>query len=112
MLLDAGADPGATDTGGQTPLHLAAAANTVRPIVAALLAAGADPDARDNSGRTPLHLAAAHRSKPPALEALMDAGADLGARTADGWSPWDVAKDNADLEGTEVYQRLRETGSG
>ncbi len=43
---------------GQTPLHVAAASNCMKPdIVALLLKAGADPKAVDKSGKTPLDLA-------------------------------------------------------
>ena len=111
-LVDAGADPRGTDAGGRTPLHLAAAANTVPPIVAALLHAGADPDARDKSGRTPLHLAAAHQHHASRSQGA--AGRRRRSRSADGGWPESLgfARNNSGLEGTAVYRRLEEAGSG
>ena len=60
-LLRAGADLGARDSAGSTPLHVAA-----RPwwredvaVVSLLITAGADPEARDAAGRTPAQVAEA-----------------------------------------------------
>ena len=50
LLLAAGADPGAHQQGGFTPL-MAAALHGNEPMVAALLAAGADATARSDDGR-------------------------------------------------------------
>ena len=55
-LLEAGADPGAPDYQGNTPLHLAARMNRVR-AVRLLLDAGADAEAANEEGLTPLDLA-------------------------------------------------------
>ena len=57
--LTAGADPGAPDEDGWTPLHTAAANGTTPSVVEALLDAGADPRALTRDGLTPLHVAAA-----------------------------------------------------
>jgi ankyrin repeat protein len=58
MLIERGADVHAGDSGGHTPLHIAAEAGYV-PIVKALLERGADPHAVDAEDRTPLSRAAA-----------------------------------------------------
>lgn len=55
-LLEAGADPGAPDYQGNTPLHVAARMNRVR-AVRLLLDAGADAEAANEEGLTPLDLA-------------------------------------------------------
>ena len=51
-LLDSGADLGAVNVHGWTPLHFAAAYNQDERIVAALLDAGADPAAVTLQGDT------------------------------------------------------------
>jgi ankyrin repeat protein len=56
-LLEHGADVGARDTSGMTPLHVAFRRNTGVRTVGALLEHGADPKLRDNDGKTPLDLA-------------------------------------------------------
>ena len=53
LLVDAGADVNATEGGGMTPLHYAAA-DGLGPLVSVLLDAGADASATDESGKTPL----------------------------------------------------------
>jgi ankyrin repeat protein len=58
LLLDAGADPNATQAAGFVPLH-SAAQNGDRALVELLLARGADANARTEDGRTALALAEA-----------------------------------------------------
>ena len=52
VLIDAGADLKATDEGGVTPLHSAAAYNHNPSVLAALIDAGADLKATDEDGQT------------------------------------------------------------
>ena len=66
---------------------------------------GADLTAWDKGGRMPLHWAAL--SATPAVVALLfDRGADATLRDRTGKLPFDLAKENAALQGTAVYRRL------
>lgn len=79
MLLDAGAEVGAsTRVGEHTPLHVAARAQAA-DVVDALLVAGADPDATTTKGVTPLHFAA-EADGARSIELLVAAGANVDAR--------------------------------
>ena len=88
LLLSRGADPGAADQHGVTPLHLAASA----AVAQALLAAGADVHARDEALLTPLHDAILE-DRREVVELLLDAGADLLAVDAKGYTPLRMARD-------------------
>ena len=99
-----GADPGARDRNGVTPLRAAASSGDVEAI-GALLDAGADPGAGDKKGYTPLHRAA-RWGHAAAIGALLDAGADPGARDRNGKTAFDLIRDGSPLVGTEVYWRL------
>jgi len=91
--LDSGADVGARDRFGRTPLHQAARYGGA-DVVDALVTAGADVDAEDDGGWTPLHWAA-WEDDADAVLVLLVAGADGGERTADGQLPADVARSGA-----------------
>jgi ankyrin repeat protein len=54
VLLEHGANVGAVDNEGRTPLHAAAEGGKVK-VVRVLLEHGANVDAVDNEGRTSLH---------------------------------------------------------
>ena len=56
-LLEAGADPNARSTSGQTPLHAAARSTRTAAVFEALLKGGADANARDGDGKTARDLA-------------------------------------------------------
>ena len=130
--LSAGANLGARDEAGRTPLHVAAANNPAPSVIMALTDAGADPRAHDEAGNTPLHLAAM-KNGARVIVALTTVGADPGA--GDGFSrtplhaaamenpdpavimalieagatPFDYARrHNKALRGTDAYWRLNE----
>lgn len=90
LLLELGADPGALDHYGHTPLYCVANACTAaraNAIVRVLVSTGADPNIHDNVKRcTALHMAA-RRGNVPVAEALLDGGADLEARDRAGDTP-------------------------
>ena len=79
--LSAGADPGARDEDGATPLHKAAVRFFEKnpSVITALIEAGAYPGAINRRGYTPLHMAAQDNSNPSVITALIEAGADPGA---------------------------------
>jgi ankyrin repeat protein len=72
----------ATDEGGSTPLHHAAAFGNLATMKA-LLANGANVNAKNRRASTPLHWAILDEAK---VRLLLDAGADKDARQADGRS--------------------------
>ena len=73
ILLDAGADPGASSRSGWTALHGAAEHGSV-PIIKMLAAAGGDVSAQAKSGKTPLDIARQY-ARPEAAQALEALGA-------------------------------------
>ncbi|CAD7699544.1 unnamed protein product [Ostreobium quekettii] len=80
-LLRAGADVGATNADGWTPLHWAAAFGD-GSVVEALLEGGAQVEVREGDGLTPLMVAAA-RGNVATARALVGAGADVNARSTE-----------------------------
>ena len=115
-LVDAGADPEATDKAGKTPwdyvkenpvlkgLHPRPAKVSCKnwntksffkranaAAVSRCLKAGAKVGARDETGATPLHLTAQHGKTPTVVAALVQAGARVSARDETGATPLHTA---------------------
>jgi uncharacterized protein len=80
LLLNAGADPNASNDEGIMPLHLAASAD----MVELLIRHGAEINGRTHDGRTPLIVHAAELEGIESMEALLECGADAGAVDAHG----------------------------
>src|SRR5205814_1193366 len=76
LLLDAGADPHAIGSAGQTPL-IAAAALGREEVVAELVSGGANPAFRDARGRSAL-VAAAFHHREAVVRQLLDFGTPVG----------------------------------
>ena len=119
-LIEGGADPGASNEGSITPLHLAAMFNPAPSVIAALIEGGADPHTHGEfSGKLgmmplpeaveefsalpefvsrfigsmmPLHLAAVYNPAPSVITALIEDGADPGARLKFDMTPLHVAE--------------------
>jgi len=91
LLVERGADVGATseNTMKVQPLHSAAATRHYA-VAELLLIAGADADARQQGGWTPLQ-AAAHNGDVPLLELLLIHGADRALAAEDGRTALDLA---------------------
>ena len=110
VLVEAGANPDARDTGGETPLHRAVIQRRDSTVIAALLAAGADVGARDDYRRTPLHFAG-HNPEPGAILALLAAGADPEARDRSGATPLHAVLSISGRPGSAVVSALLAAGA-
>ena len=94
ILLERGANHGAKDVDGSTPLHLAIRGeigDAGQEIAEILLEFGADANAKDNHGDAPLHLLA-HKGRPAkgrveAAEVLVECGAYIDAVNVQGCTP-------------------------
>jgi ankyrin repeat protein len=89
LLLEAGVDPDATDSEGNTGLHHAAL-NCRILTVRSLLNSGASVSVRNRSGNTPLHYAAAWGDEMLLLLFLRK-GADIEWTANDGKTPLQIA---------------------
>jgi ankyrin repeat protein len=85
LLLEKGADIGARNKFGDTPLHIAARiyGETAKDIIALLLDKNADIKARDRDGNTPLH----NVNQATAATALLAKGAEVNAVNSNGNTP-------------------------
>ena len=99
LLLKAGADLQAVDSGGQTVLSTACMSPGNNKTVALLLAAGANPKKADNSGATPLHFCAMF-GDAEILNTLLDAGVDVNAVDDSGLTPlmYSTAEGDDDID--------------
>jgi len=105
-LLAAGADPGASDDDGWTPLH--AAVQAFAPAVCEmLLRAGALVDATDSYGNTPLWRAVFEsKGRGEAISLLRRYGADPLRKNAAGVSPLGLARTIGNYDVAQYFQDL------
>jgi ankyrin repeat protein len=98
-LVERGADPGAANRRGATPLHCASdglpGSTHWNPVAQAavieyLVRAGADPNATDMSGTTPLHRAVRSRCAA-AVQTLLTLGAESRRKNDSGSTPLHLA---------------------
>jgi ankyrin repeat protein len=126
VLLEYGANVGAKDKQGKTPLHRAADGGDFHnrleanakyrkfDVARVLLERGASVDAEDNEGRTPLHAAAVHCNFK-IVHLLLEHGANVDVVDSQGATPLLVAVEfpdrEAESERVEVLRVLLEHGA-
>ena len=86
LLIQAGADPKASNSQGHNPLHYAAAYLNEQSSIAYLVNAGTEINGRDNFGLTPLSQTVIGDHSVSA-EALLDLGAEINTLDNEGDSP-------------------------
>ena len=89
-LVEGGAQVDATDSDGQTPLAVAAAAHSQSQLLRYLLRQGAAVDALNDRKATALHWAA-FRGHIQNCKTLLRAGADPTLRDVSMWKPLEIA---------------------
>ena len=103
MLLRRGASVKAVESGGHTPLHVAAERGN-KPIAALLLDHGANVNGRDNEGNTPLHEATAHLGDVSVIKLLLERGANPLAKAKNGNTPLNTALSHQNHEATVLLR--------
>jgi ankyrin repeat protein len=108
QLLASGADPGASDDNGWTPLHFAAQSRA-KDIAKLLLDVGAPIDPRDAHGNTPLSTAVFNsRGDGNLIKLLRERGADPHATNNYGVSPLKLARTIANYDIRQFFNDLPE----
>lgn len=99
ILLQVATHASTASSGGDTPLHLAAALGQER-VVTVLLLKGADPDALNSTGRTPLHVAVEY-GHLSTVNVILAANPDMSIRynvACRGYSILDLAAREGDVD--------------
>ena len=101
LAINFGADLGAKDVYGNTPLYWASYMNRIA-IAKLLIERGADVEAKDNDGgRTPLHFAA-NWNRIETAKLLIERGADVEAKDKWGQTPLHFASSWNHIEIAEL----------
>ncbi|GEM_PF-2480525 len=105
LMLARGAEPGAWDRKGITPLHLAARKSSAA-LVGWLIQLGASVNKEDQRGRTPLWYAAAGHHNLDVFELLLRHGADPTVTPEQGQSPIRRAAGNQAWQKVHLLREL------
>lgn len=108
-LLNAGADPNARDSDGNTALIKAATENENHEVVKVLLAAGANPNIKAKEGGETALMWAAWRSNSKMVQALLEAGANPNAKNKSNETALMWAADY--VVSSEVLKALLDAGA-
>lgn len=104
-LLNAGANPNATNSNNTTALMMAAQTNRDPKAIGILIDSGAELEARNHNGNTALHFAAMENI-PEVVKVLLDKGADIEALNHEKKMPFQYALNNKNLNSSEIMKRL------
>lgn len=103
VMINAGANPSATDEKGRTLLHYAVAQDK-QSFIEYLMSKKIDPDVVDGDGRAALHIAI-ERKNVTVLDRLLDLGADPDLTDPRGWTVLDRLAEKNDRQ-SPIVQRL------
>lgn len=104
-LLKAGADLGARDDTGATPLHYLAVNLNLLPYLNDILRYPHEIDIRDNKGLTPLHWAAKN-GRIQIVEVLVSHGAKVNSLSIDQKTPRALALENGNTDVANYLGKL------
>ena len=104
-LLNAGANPNATNNNNTTALMMAAQTNRDPKVAEILIDSGAELEARNHNGNTALHFAAMENI-PEVVKVFLDKGADIEALNHEKKMPFQYALYNKNLNSSEIMKRL------
>ncbi len=111
VIIETGADIEAVNNEGWTALMFAAGFGTDARFAKILIESGADLDRQSDEGMTALMYAAGFNSDPDIISLLLDAGADTMLMDEFGSTALDYAKQNRNIRGSAVMEKLIEASA-